>query len=77
MSRIRETLKSIVLDENSSFSGQIQSITGSTAIVLTKDGPTRVATQGVQFASGTEVRVQNGVIVGKVKRTDALPVYRV
>jgi hypothetical protein len=77
MSRIRRALKSIVDDGNATFSGKIQSVSGATAVVITKQGAARVATQGISYQSGAEVRVQNGVIVGRVRKADTLPVYRV
>ena len=77
MASISDKLKSIVKDPASPVSGIVQSTSGNIAHVSTSKGLITATSQGVEYPVGTSVRIENGVIRGKIKQSSKLPVYRV
>jgi hypothetical protein len=77
MSSVADKLRGIVSEPVDLISGKVQSVVGNTAYISTPKGVITAATQGVQYAAGTEVRVKSGVVRGRIKKASSLPVYRV
>jgi len=70
--KIRDLLKS-----TTPVSGEVVSIEGKNFRVMTSAGLITVPSGGVTAYPGDEVRIEGGVLKGRTKRANQIPVFKV
>lgn len=73
-----QVIKSLI-NVNAPVTGRVVISNGSVVSVATKDGTRDYDSSGLEFgvASGDLVRIQGGVIIGKLKKDENIRTYRV